>query len=137
MNKETAATQQNTFEDITRQLTVSQERNQELELELKENLQRLETAHGQEEKLRQSNADLEKAVGELKCELMAKTVELQYKDKKLEEIIQQWENSKNAAVIKQIEVVGFPRFQSLTVQYNISNVSKGRNRSSRSRCTEI
>ena len=110
MNKETAATQQNTFEDITRQLTVSQERNQELELELKENLQRLETAHGQEEKLRQSNADLEKAVGELKCELMAKTVELQYKDKKLEEIIQQWENSKNTAVIKQLEVVGFPRF---------------------------
>ena len=67
-------------------MAIAEENNRELQRKLDEKAQELEAVFVFRENSQRLKADLEKEVAELKCQLMAKSIELQYKGERMEEM---------------------------------------------------
>lgn len=68
------------------QLKICEEYNRELQLQLNEKAVELEATLAIQEDAQRLKRDADKEIAELKCQLMAKSIELQYKDKRMEEL---------------------------------------------------
>ncbi|KAI9551963.1 hypothetical protein GHT06_022300 [Daphnia sinensis] len=67
-------------------LTIFEEKNHELQLQLDKKEVELEAALSCQQESQRLKTDLDKEIAELKCQLTAKSIELQYKEKRLEEL---------------------------------------------------
>ncbi|XP_032792378.2 myosin-11 isoform X2 [Daphnia magna] len=67
-------------------LAIFEDKNHELQLELNKKEVELEAALSCQQESQRLKTDLDKEIAELKCQLTAKSIELQYKEKRLEEL---------------------------------------------------
>lgn len=67
-------------------MAIFEDKNHELQLELNKKEVELEAALSCQQESHRLKTDLDKEIAELKCQLTAKSIELQYKEKRLEEL---------------------------------------------------
>lgn len=111
----------NKVEDLVNQLANSENKNHQLQEALQDKIRNLEEKVALEEHSQRIKADLDKEVADLKCQLTSKTIELQYREKRMEET----ERALNELTLRQSENSGqVPRRNSLKFnicKYNENN----------------
>lgn len=104
--------------ELINQLAASEENSRCLQAALDEKNRALEEKVGVEENFQRLKASLEKDVADLKCRLMEKSIELEYKEKRIEEIEKALNECTQSSKTSQ-QVFGIPNFYCCFFEDNI------------------